>query len=307
MRVVVTGVSGLVGRSLAASLRADGHEVIGVSRQPGPDTVVWDPAAGTIGDNPLDTAGLEDCDAVVHLAGETIEGRWSASKKRRLVDSRVQSTELLARTVARLDAKPRVFVCASAMGFYGDQGDSWLHEGSAGGSSFLAGLCVAWEGAAHGVEASGVRLALARTSMVLDPSGGALPRMALITRLCAGGRLGSGRQYWSWITLHDEVRALRHLIDSEFEGPVNLAAPNPAPQLQFAKTLARVLRRPAVLPAPGFAIRLVLGQMGQELLLDSTRLEPRALLESGFEFGHVALEPALRWLYSCQDDHDRHP
>lgn len=301
MRVVVTGVSGTIGGALATALRADGHTVIGMSRRAGAESVVWDPSAGTI-----DGAALEGADAVVHLAGESIEGRWSAAKKRRLVSSRVESTELLARTITGLDSKPGVFVSGSAMGFYGNQAERWVHEGSGPGSSFLAELVIAWETAARRVEDVGVRVALARTSLVLDAQGGALARMARITRFGGGGPLGNGRQYWSWITLADEVRALRHLIDTDLEGPVNLASPNPVPQKQFAKTLARVLRRPALLPAPAFAIRLLLGQMGQELLLDSTRVEPRVLLGSGFEFEHSDLEPALRSLYSPLDDHHRH-
>jgi uncharacterized protein (TIGR01777 family) len=292
MRVVITGITGTIGGALAASLRADGHEVLGVSRRPGPESVVWDPAAGT-----LDHVALEGADAIVHLAGESIDGRWTAANKERLTASRVGTTSLLVDAIGRLDAPPAVLVNGSAMGFYGSRGEEELSESAERGSGFLAELTAAWEAAAAPVGGHGVRLALARTSLVLDPDEGALPRMARITRLFAGGPLGNGRQYWSWITLADEVRALRHLIDNEVEGPVNLATASPVQQRDFAKTLARVLHRPAVMPAPGFAIRAALGQMGQELLLDSIRLRPDVLLASGFSFQDPDLEPALTSMY----------
>ena len=292
MKIAISGKTGVIGGALAASLRMDGHDVLSISRRPGPDTVVWD-----LEEETLPSGALDGVDAVVHLAGETIDGRWTAKKKRRLVGSRVRSTQLLAAACVASDQPPLVYVGGSAMGAYGDRGDDLLAETEVLGSTFLAGLVGQWEEAAEPMSAAGIRVVHARTSLVLDSASGALKRMALITRLFAGGRLGSGHQYWSWITLADEVRALRHLIDNELEGPFNLATSSPVTQLEFAATLARALHRPAVVPAPAFAIRLVLGQMGEELLLTSARLDPARLLDSGFEFEYDELGPALDVLY----------
>lgn len=291
LKVVITGHTGLIGGALAESLEADGHRVVGVSRRPGA-TVTWDPAAGTI-----DADALEGADAVVHLAGETIEGRWTAKKKQRILNSRVAGTELLATTIAGLDDPPRVVVSGSAMGAYGSRGDELLPETASRGEGFLADVVDAWESAARPIAAH-ARLAYARTSLVLSPDGGALEKMATITRLGGGGPLGDGRQFWSWITLDDEVRALRHLIEAEVEGPVNLATPNPVRQREFADTLAAVLHRPSFLPAPKFAIRAALGEMGQALLLDSARLVPEVLAGTGFEWRSPELAPALAELFA---------
>ncbi len=290
MKFVITGVSGLIGSALATSLRSDGHEVVGLSRSEGSGLVRWDVEAGQ-----LDPSALAGADAVVHLAGESIGGRWTTAKKRRLVDSRVRSTELLVSTMAALDdaERPAVFVGGSAMGVYGDRGDEVLTEASSPGSSFLADLVVRWEGAARPLEDLGVRVCHARTSLVLGADAESFRRLVLVTKLGASGPLGGGRQYWSWISLSDQVRALRHLLDEELTGPVNITAPHPVSQRAFARSLAKALRRPAWVPAPGFAIRLLLGEMGQALLLDSTRLEPRALLDSGFEFEHETVEAAI--------------
>lgn len=289
MKIVIAGSTGFIGSALAASLRRDGHEVLGLSRRPGPDVVQWDLEGGEV-----DTVALEGLDALVNLAGETIDGRWTSSKKERLVSSRLDSTALLADVVSRLDAPPAVYVGGSAMGFYGSRGDEVLTETSPSGSGFLARLVVDWEAAAAPIAEQGVRVSFARTSLVLGGDGGALPRLRRITKLGAGGPLGNGRQWMSWITLDDEVAALRFMIDHELEGPVNLASPNPVRQREFASVLGGVLRRPTVLPAPAFAIKLVLGEMGESLLLGSTRLAPAALESSGFDFGHRELEPALR-------------
>ena len=289
MKVVIAGSTGFIGSALADSLRADGHQVLGISRTAAPDTVVWDLEARV-----MDSAALEGVDAVVNLAGETFDGRWTARKKRRLVDSRLGSTQVLADAIASLDAKPGVYVAGSAMGFYGSRGDEVLTESAAPGSDFLARLVIDWEAASRPIADLGVRVPLARTSLVLGADGGAFPRLRRITKLFAGGPLGSGRQWMSWITLADQVRAVRHLIDHEVEGPVNLATPAPVQQREFARTLGRVLGRPAVLPAPAFAIKLALGEMGESLLLGSTRLEPAVLAANGFEFGHPELEEAMR-------------
>jgi len=291
VRVAITGVSGLIGSALADNLRADGHEVMGISRHQSAGGIVWDVEAGK-----LDPAELEGVDAVVHLAGESIQGRWTAAKKRRILQSRVDSTALLASTIASLDRPPRVVVSGSAMGYYGDRGEEVLTESAAAGSGFLADVTRAWENAAAPIVEHGVRLCLARTSIVLATEGGALPRMRTVTGAGLGGALGSGRQFWSWITLRDEVAALRFLINSDVEGPVNLATTDAVRQREFAKQLAAALGRPAVVPAPGFAIRAALGEMGRALLLDSTRLEPRVLVETGFSFESAELGAAFSLL-----------
>jgi len=279
VRVGITGVSGLIGSALADDLRADGHQVVGISRHEVAGGLAWDIEAGK-----LDPAALEGIDAIVHLAGESIQGRWTAAKKQRILRSRVDSTNLLASTIASLDQPPRVVVSGSAMGYYGDRGDEVLTESAAAGTGFLADVTRAWEEAAAPIADHRVRLCTARTSIVLATEGGALPRMRTITRVGLGGALGSGRQFWSWITLDDEVAALRFLIDNEVEGPVNIATSNAVRQREFAKRLGAALGRPAIVPAPGVAIRTALGEMGRALLLDSTRLEPRVLLEAGFAF-----------------------
>jgi len=292
MRVAISGATGLIGAALAESLRRDGNEVLGISRRPGPDTVVWDVAAGEI-----DGAALEGVDAIVHLAGESIQGRWTKSKKERIMRSRVDSTVLLAGVVAELDRRPSVFVSGSAVGYYGDRGDEVLTEADGPGGGFLAEVALAWEQAARPVAALGVRLTHPRTSIVLAADGGALPRMKLLTQLGLGGPLGGGEQYWSWITLADEVRALRLLLDSEIEGPVNMAAPEPVRQRSFATALADALHRPAFVPGPAFAIRAALGEMGETLLLDSTRVAPGVLTEAGFAFDSPDLPSALVSLF----------
>ena len=300
MRVAITGIRGLIGGALAASLRADGHEIVGVSRRTDPvgasaaadetaeRTVAWDVAAGTI-----DASALEGLDAIVHLAGESIGGRWTNRRKAAIMSSRVESTRLLAGVVRELDAKPSVFVCGSAIGFYGDRGDEELTERSLPGDGFLADVCMRWERAAVPIPDAGVRLVRIRTGLVVGSGAEAIDRMAAITRLGAGGPLGGGRQWWSWISLDDEVRAIRHLIDSDASGAFNLTAPNPVRQRDFQRALSAALRRPSFMPAPQFAIRAALGEMGQSLLLDSTRVLPDALAEDGFEFIHPQLDGAL--------------
>ncbi len=299
LRIAVTGIRGLIGGALAASLRADGHEVVGISRRSGSDgapsangagqpTVAWDVAAGTI-----DASALEELDAIVHLAGESIGGRWTAARKAAIMSSRVDSTRLLAGVIGELEAKPSVFVCGSAIGFYGNRGDEELTERSLPGDGFLADVCMRWERAAVPIADAGVRLVRIRTGLVVGPGAEAISRMTKITRLGAGGPLGGGRQWWSWISLDDEVRAIRHLIDSDASGAFNLTASNPARQRDFQRALSAALGRPSFMPAPKFAIRAALGEMGQSLLLDSTRVLPDALTEDGFEFSHPELSGAL--------------
>ncbi len=289
MKVLVTGISGLIGSAVARELRVQGHEVIGVSRSPSPESVGWQQVNPTL---------MNDVDAVMNLAGETVAGRWTDAKKRRLLDSRLETTKLVAAAVWDSDSPPSVFIQASASGYYGQRGDEVLDESSSNGSGFLADLCQQWEAAAAPAETAKTRLVFARFSVVLASEGGALGRLRKVTRLGIGGPLGKGRQWWSWISLQDTVRALCHILEGEISGPVNIACDQPQRQRAFAKTLGRVLRRPSFTPVPAIAIRAVLGQMGESLLLDSTRLRPSALIANGFEFEDGELEGALRRIFT---------
>lgn len=289
MKVLVTGISGLIGSAMARELRVQGHEVIGVSRSPSPKSVGWQQVNPTL---------MNDVDAVINLAGETVAGRWTDAKKRRLLDSRLETTKLVAAAVWDSDSPPSVFIQASASGYYGQRGDEVLDESSSNGSGFLADLCQQWEAAAAPAETAKTRLVFARFSVVLASEGGALGRLRKVTRLGIGGPLGKGRQWWSWISLQDTVRALCHILEGEISGPVNIACDQPQRQRAFAKTLGSVLRRPSFTPVPAIAIRAVLGQMGESLLLDSTRLRPSALIANGFEFEDGELEGALRRIFN---------
>ncbi|MEE2807494.1 MAG: TIGR01777 family oxidoreductase [Actinomycetota bacterium] len=289
MKVLVTGISGLIGSAMARELRVQGHEVIGVSRSPSPKSVGWQQVNPTL---------MNDVDAVINLAGETVAGRWTDAKKRRLLDSRLETTKLVAAAVWDSDSPPSVLIQASASGYYGQRGDEVLDESSSNGSGFLADLCQQWEAAAARAETAQTRLVFARFSVVLASEGGALGRLRKVTRLGIGGPLGKGRQWWSWISLQDTVRALCHILEGEISGPVNIACDQPQRQRAFAKTLGSVLRRPSFTPVPAIAIRAVLGQMGESLLLDSTRLRPSALIANGFEFEDGELEGALRRIFT---------
>jgi uncharacterized protein (TIGR01777 family) len=289
MRIVVTGISGLIGSAVAKHLGGAGHEVIGVSRSPEAGQIGWDIDAGR-----LDPAAFEGVDAVVHLAGELIDGRWTAAKKQRILNSRVAGTRLVADTISRVDGGPEVLVSASAIGYYGDRGDETLTEQSTRGDLFLSSVCEAWEDATRPAAAAGIRVVNARMALVLSADGGALKRLRLIFLLGGGGRLGSGRQIWSWITLPDAAGVYAHLLTADVEGPVNVAAPNPVDNATFAKSLGRVLHRPSLLPAPAFALRVVLGPMADEMVLASANVRPAVLEASGYQFLHPDLEPALR-------------
>ena len=248
--------------------------------------------AGTI-----DTAGLEGVDAVVHLAGESVMGRWTSAKKARIRNSRVQGTRLLSETIAGLPGPPGVMVCASATGYYGDRGNELLREESDPGSNFLAGVCREWEAAADPARAAGVRVVHPRFGIVLSPEGGALGTTLPIFKLGGGGRIGSGRQYWPWIAVDDVVGATIHALDSEsFRGAVNVTVPDPPTNEEYTKTLGYVLGRPTVFPLPAPAARLALGQVADELLLASQRVEPARLRESGYSYRYPELEGALRYL-----------
>lgn len=294
MRVVVSGAGGLIGRPLVDSLVASGHEVRRLVRRAprAADEIAWDPAAGT-----LDRHALDGCDAVVHLAGESIAGgRWTAARRAAIRDSRVRSTRLLAEALASHARPPRVFVSSSAIGIYGDRGDAWLDETSAPGEGFLADVAREWEGAAAPAAAAGVRVAHPRTGLVLAGEGGALGAMLPLFRLGLGGPLGNGRQWWSWIALPDMVAALRHALErDEVRGPFNAVAPAPATCGAFARALGDALGRPAILPAPAFALRLVLGRdQADQLLLASARVRPAVLERTGFSFAQPELGGAFR-------------
>lgn len=290
MRVAITGSSGLVGTALRAHLEADGHHVAGVRRgAAGQSGAQWDPAHGWIAEG-----AFEGYDAVVHLAGASIgEGRWTARRKHELRASRIDATGLLVSHLASLSSPPRTFVSASAVGYYGDRGDEILDEDAQPGTGFLADLALDWETEARGAKRLGIRVVTPRFGVVLARHGGALPRMMLPIRFGAGGPLGSGRQWMPWVTLTDAVRALTFTLVHDVEGALNVVAPEVTRNGEFTKALAGALHRPAILPTPGFALRLLLGQAADELLLASTRAVPARLIEAGFEFAHPMLDQAL--------------
>lgn len=298
MRVLVSGSSGLIGSALVRSLGGAGHCVVRlVRRAPATDEVRLDPAV----DPPFTKAGEEQAfDAVVHLAGESISGRWTAAKKTRIRDSRVQGTRMLASALGRSIRRPRVMVCASAIGFYGDRGDEVLQEESAPGSDFLAEVCQQWEAATEPAVRVGIRVVALRFGVVLSPRGGALARMLPPFRMGAGGRIGSGRQWMSWIALDDAIGTVQHALASEsLRGPVNTVAPRPITNAEFARTLGGALHRPAILPLPAFMVRLMFGEMGEALLLSSQRVDCGKLLASGYRFRHSELKPALEALLAA--------
>jgi uncharacterized protein (TIGR01777 family) len=298
-RIAISGATGLVGSALSAFLGTGGHEVSRLVRPGGAastwsdgrsTTIRWDPSNGVV-----DASALEGMDAVVHLAGENIAaGRWSAESKDRILRSRSEGTRFLAETLARLDNKPRVLVSASAIGFYGDRGEEILDEDSRSGTGFLPEVCREWEAATEAARAAGIRTVHLRIGVVMTPTGGALARMLAPFRLGLGGPLGNGNQFLSWISLDDVLAAVLHCIATpSLEGAVNATAPRPVTSAEFARTLAAVLRRPALLRVPAPALRLLLGEMADELLLASIRVMPRRLERSGFVFRDAELAPAL--------------
>ena len=294
--IVLTGGSGLIGRALVPFLTTGGHRVRRLVRaEPREGEARWDPAAGR-----LDPASFDGADAVIHLAGEPIANRrWSEASKRRILDSRVRSTRLVAETLGRLPRPPRTLISASATGIYGDRGDETITEASPlaaeGTSAFLARVGQAWEAATEPASRVGIRVVHLRIGLVLSPAGGALGAMLRPFQAGVGGRLGSGRQYMSWISLDDVAGAIHHaLFTPALQGPVNGTAPEPATNSEFTKTLARVLCRPALMPVPAGALRLLLGEMADELLLGGVRVLPQRLLEAGYRFRHTTLEHALR-------------
>jgi uncharacterized protein len=293
MRIAITGSTGLIGSALSQHLTGGGHEVVPVVRgEPRPGEIGWSPSDGR-----LDAGDLVGIDAVVHLAGAGIgDHRWTDTYKRVLMDSRVDSTALLADRLAALGADgPRTLVSGSAIGYYGDRGDEILDESSSSGEGFLAEICRAWEDATAAATAGGVRVTHVRTGIVLTSKGGALKKLLPLFKLGVGGRFGNGRQWMSWISLTDEVRAIEHLLTSDVQGAVNLTAPGPVRNADFADTLGDVLKRPTWLPVPGFGPKLLLGaELADALLFDGQRVQPTVLSGDGFAFEHPDLATALR-------------
>lgn len=294
MKIVVTGSTGLVGSALIPELKKEGHEVVRLVRAEPKDSateVAWDPDAGTI-----ELAGLEEVDAVVHLAGENIaEGSWTDEKKRRIKESRVKGTRLISESLVHLTRLPLSLVSASAIGYYGDRGEEVLTEGSAPGADYLAEVCREWEEATRVASDGGVRVVNLRFGIILSTEGGALAKMLTPFQVGIGGRIGSGKQYMSWVDIKDVTGAIRHALSVDtLRGPVNVVAPNPVTNKRFTKTLGQVLSRPTILPVPAFAVRLAFGEMADALLLASQRVEPARLKESGYEFKYTELEDSLR-------------
>ena len=293
MKLLISGSHGLVGKALIKSLEAEGHEIFRlVRRAPSSDSEIeWSPDRYSIA-----LARLEGFDAVVHLAGESIaSGRWDEEKKRKIRESRVKGTKLLSDALANLARPPKTLISASAIGYYGNRGDEVLTETSSPGDDFLSGVCVEWENAtAHAAE-KGIRVVNTRFGIILDSKGGALAKMLTPFRMGVGGRIGSGKQWMSWIALDDVVGAIEHALASEtVKGPVNFVAPNPVRNAEFTKTLGRVLSRPTIFPIPAFGVRLVFGEMADALLLSSQRVEPTRLKAAVYQFKYANLETALR-------------
>jgi uncharacterized protein (TIGR01777 family) len=295
MNILVTGASGLIGTALVSSLASSGHAVTRLVRgqQTAQEkTARWDPMAGTI-----DAGAIEGVDAVVHLAGENIAERWTPAKKAKIRDSRVKGTQLLSETLIRLSPTPKTLVSASAIGYYGDRGAAILTEDSVSGRGFLSEVCRAWEAATEPAQQRGIRVVQLRLGVVLSPDGGALAKILPPFRLGLGGVLGSGQQYMSWIALDDVIGVIQHVITTDaLQGPTNAAAPRAVSNQEFTKTLGKVLGRPTAIPLPAFAARLMFGEMADEVLLASARIQPVKLLASGYQFRYPELEGALRHL-----------
>ena len=295
-RILVSGASGPIGAALVPALNASGAAVTCLVRKmaAGPDQIVWDPA------RPLPPDSVSGLDAVIHLAGESIVGRWTPAKKRRILESRTQGTGHLAEAAANATPPPRVFISASAVGFYGNRGDEILREDSGSGEGFAAEICRQWEAAAQPAAKAGIRTAQMRFGVVMSADGGALPKMLTPFRLGLGGRMGNGRQWWPWVSVRDVVGAIQQVLhDESLSGPVNTVAPNPVSNAEFTRILASVLRRPALFPMPAFAVRIIFGEMGEELFLSSQRVVPARLVASGYQFQHPDLKNALQEIFAA--------
>ena len=300
MKIAITGATGLIGRALSALLTANGHQVVPVVRRPNPsaaNSIQWDPAAGTI-----ESAKFEGIDGVVHLAGAGIgDRRWSDAYKREILESRTKGTALLASTLAALDTPPKVMVSGSAIGYYGDTGDNAVDETAPAGSDFLATVCVEWEAAAQPAIDAGIRVPFLRTGIVLTDDGGALGKMLPLFRIGLGGRMGSGKQWWSWISIADEIGAIQWLLDHDISGPVNATAPNPVTNREFTKALGEAMHRPTLAPVPSFGPKLLLGsELADALLFTSARVVPNVLSANGFEFTTPTIESALRGVLAAR-------
>lgn len=285
-RIAISGASGLIGTALVGHLRSEGHTVQRLVRRKAqaPDEIQWDPAS-----NSVDIDALAGVDAIIHLAGANVgDHRWTKKYRAEILNSRLLGTTAIAHAVTTV--APKVFISASAIGYYGETGNRAVTESDRGGDDFLAAVCREWEAAAD--LASNTRVVKIRTGLVLEPTGGALGRMLPLFRFGVGGKLGSGKQWWSWITLHDQIRAICHLLESEISGPVNLTSPNPVTNQEFTAALARALHRPALLPVPGFALKIALGGFSTEIL-GSKKVLPQALLDSGFTFDYPHITSAL--------------
>jgi uncharacterized protein (TIGR01777 family) len=290
VKILVTGASGLIGSHLLPDLRSRGHEVAPIRRQRSTDGIYWNPDAGEIESDKLDGA-----DAIVNLAGAGVAERWTPRHKQAIYDSRIKGTALLASAISTLKKKPAVFVCASAIGYYGDRGPEVLTENSAAGNNFLAQVCSEWEAQAKNVEQSGVRVVSLRFGIVLSTRGGALQKMLVPFQMGAGGRLGSGDQYMSWISIDDAVAAIRFAIESDkLKGPVNGVAPTPVTNIEFTEALGHVLHRPTIMPVPTVMAHLAFGvEMADQVLLASDRVLPEKLKSAGFQYVYPDLEQAL--------------
>jgi uncharacterized protein (TIGR01777 family) len=296
MKILVSGSHGLVGKALTISLVNSGHDIVSLVRQSANDSEIeWHPNHGKI-----NLQQLEGFDVIVNLAGESIaSGRWTEEKKKKIRESRVKGTELLSSALARLSLPPSTLINASAIGFYGSRGDELLTEKSAPGEGFLPEVCIEWEKATGQAEAKGIKTIHTRFGIILDEKGGALERMLTPFRMGVGGKVGNGKQWMSWIALDDVINALRFLIDEPGSGgPVNFTAPNPVTNADFTEALGNVLSRPTLFSVPAFAARLAFGEMADELLLSSAKVEPERLKESGYQFKHPELSSALKAILS---------
>ncbi len=289
--VAITGASGMVGTALGTKLRQAGHTSLSITRRASSsDSIIWDAATGLV-----DPSRLEGVDTIVHLAGENIAaGRWTTALKDRIRRSRVEGTRSLVKSIASIQQRPKTLVCASATGYYGERGETILGEDATAGTGFLADVCRDWEHEAHAAAKLGVRVVTVRIGVVLSPKGGALAKMLLPFKLGAGGIIGSGKQYWSWIGLHDLVRVLAFCVENEsVHGAVNGVSPNPMTNYDFTKGVGRALHRPTIFPLPAFVAKLALGEMANDLLLSSTRVMPKKLQDHGFQFDYPELVGCL--------------
>jgi uncharacterized protein (TIGR01777 family) len=289
-RILVSGASGPIGSALLWSLKSQGFAVTRLVRKAatGPDQIVWDPS------RPVSPDTVSGFDGVIHLSGESIVGRWTEAKKRKIIESRVQGTKHISEAIAKAAQRPRVFISASAVGYYGSRGDEILREESTSGDGFAAEICRQWEGATESAIEAGIRTAKMRFGVVMSAEGGALPKMLPPFRLGLGGRLGGGHQWSSWVAVADVVGAIEHVLNHDtLHGAVNTVSPNPVTNAEFTTTLASVLHRPAIFPMPPFVVKLIFGEMGEELFLGSQRAEPAKLVASGYKFKHPFLKNAL--------------